>query len=666
MKKNKDCESWNTFPHIITACDDTLDSPNLLLYKEFINNVLRKILPKEIFLPESASDQEKNNALDKILHSLPVMHGSNRNNAPSILSFSVLSKYRESSFKFFFELVSRWLVPGKRLNVVSVFAADFSIPEKKCKNMLFTLCEVMLHIDQQVDMDYISRNLPIIESEVCLGMPSDYYARRILESRGLSLSEKFASVHGYIARIIQKRPSFFEKDIITEMQYFLVTCKDAFLAERSVRHLGRIIYSQYLIRKKIKIEHAEQEPMRYMELKIFQTFVKGRPVLCLLMGLSFMKDKEIFEKERFFKAVSAYLPDIVLVEGSIVKRRRGSEKFCTMYMEIEKESGQEFSSEDMKSLRLFLPSDLEGRREDVMHPVFMPRNEEDVMRNILQLGEQMRYVRDVPQVCISFDEQLRQHLVFTVIVVRLIKDKEPTIASLFSVIETSIEYLHDRTKMIGYVRKKYQKEATVFRIRLEKKSFIRRDHVLDLYRARYFLVEKLKKVLGNFRDYNGGMITKQNELLELVRTLLGENIGIHDLLLENFFHSITPVVMRTVLDPLSIKDLFLMIVSAVNKKSDLRESHLLEIQETEAKFYFLVTTRSKKIIESFLSFLREVEYGMTTLAHSCINLYGVFYLSAVYAPHTEEETKTFKEGLLAVIRDQDSKISQESIALSCY
>ena len=148
----------------------------------------------------------------------------------------------------------------------------------------------------------------------------------------------------------------------------------------------------------------------------------------------------------------------------------------------------------------------------------MPRNEEEVMRNILILTNQIKYVRDIPQVAITFDEQAYAHLYFTVILARLLKPESTSLADLFKKGNSIAEYLHDRTKVMGFVRKKYAKEATVFRLKLPKDGFLRADHSIDLYKARQTVVGELLKVVGEIRDYNGGMISKQHELLSTIRS----------------------------------------------------------------------------------------------------------------------------------------------------
>ena len=48
-------------------------------------------------------------------------------------------------------MVSHWLVPGRRLKVVLVYATDFSMPD--VTSDLYTLCEVMISVENEQELD---------------------------------------------------------------------------------------------------------------------------------------------------------------------------------------------------------------------------------------------------------------------------------------------------------------------------------------------------------------------------------------------------------------------------------------------------------------------------------------------------------------------------------
>ncbi len=442
-------------------------------YRDVILHTLKKILPKECF-ERKASEEETSHYQKKVLGQIiPLIVSSGKQDFPGTLSFFALSKSRSNSFKFFFEMISRWLMPGRRLNVVLVYATDFCLAH--FSEEIYTICEVMIRVNDQAEYLEIQRNFPIIQAEIVLGIQSSLYAQRILEIKGLTADDKTALIQEFIVLLSKRFPQYYGHDIFTEMQHVLVTCHDDFKAARRVRHLSRMIIIQYLFKKDLRSALKKNPRRRYLYLKIFRAFIYtdrvSKPILGILVGFNFLREQENFSEKNFIKAIQHYLPCAHIIKGSPFIHKLNSENICLAYVEIEKEDGSHFTSAEVRRLRRDLPTNLKNRIEHREHTIFMPRNEEEVMRNILVLMNQIKYVRDIPQVFISFDEQVYANLYFTVILARLLKSDSPSIADLFKNSNSMAEYLHDRTKVMGHVRKKYAKEATVFRLKLPKKTF---------------------------------------------------------------------------------------------------------------------------------------------------------------------------------------------------
>ncbi len=617
----------NSFPQISTEFDEPHGNTNYQIYRRLIPNTLKQIVPKEfliLYRDKPAATEELNEHFQSLM---PLTSYTSCVTAPSNMSFFIVVRYRPNAFRFYFEMISRWLVPGKRLNVVAFYAADFSIPE--FGNGIYTMCEVVIRIDNDKELEEIQRNLPIIDSEVCLGVVSGYYARRILEVKGLSSDEKTAMIQEYIAWISSRWSTDFSYDVFTEMQHVLVMCHDDFKAARNVRHLSRIIGIQYLFRKDLYEKVKAYPEKRHLSLKIFQAkirFPEGeKKVLGLIVAMTFLRDKEIFEENHLIKAVQNYIPQVKMVENSSFFNRRGSEPICTLYLEIEKGDGKEFTGEELRVLRRELPNDLAGRVEYLMQPVFMPRNEEEVMRNILTLSQQIKYIRDIPQMFITFDEQTHHHLFFTVIIVRVFKEGDAPLEDAFNRQQSFLEYIHDRIKSIGYIRKKYPKEATVFRVKVSKEQFLRNDHSIDLYKARQMVVTEIARVIGDVRDYNGGMISKQNELLSSVRSLLKHTVKYNETLLENFFYSLNPVIMRTLSEPEALKKLFLMLLETISDGFYNEENYSMKVRAEPLFVYVMIATEDKKIENEITNALKPLKLS-SNLATSSIHVQEVVYL----------------------------------------
>lgn len=635
-------EEWD-FPRISTELELTSGNLNHQYYSQLIPSTLKQILPPEfieLYRQDPFASEEHHEYFQSLL---PFTYWTEEDAAPSNMSFYLVTRYRPNAFKFFFEMISRWLIPGKRLNVLAMYASDFSIPEFGSQE--FTMCEVVIRIENMDELEVIKRNLPIIESEVRLGVVSSYYARRILEVKGLSNDEKTAMIQEYIAWVTARWPHNFSFDVFTEMQHVLVMCRDDFKTQRSVRHLSRLIGIQYLFRKDLRRKVREQPGKRHLNLKLFQASVRSqepeKKVLGVLVAVNFVRDKEVFEDTHLIKAIQNYVPDATMVENSSFFNRRGAEPICTLYLEIEKPDGEPFSGSEIATLRKELPNDLGARVEHLIQPVFMPRNEEEIMRNILTLSNQIKYVRDIPQVFINFDEQTHHHLYFNVILVRVVKGEDRSIEESFKHSDSFMEYIHDRTKTIGYLRKKYPKEATVCRFKLPKEQFLRRDHSIDLYKARQMVINEICRVVGDVRDYNGGMISKQNELLSTVRDLLKDTVNYNELLLENFFYSLHPVIMRTVLEPEAFKTLFLMLLESISDGFFNEESYAMKVRAEPHFVYVMIAAENIDVVDEISDELPPLNLAPSSLAIARVYVYDIPYIGYIFRSDDPQKQRKF-------------------------
>lgn len=257
-------------------------------------------------------------------------------------------------------------------------------------------------------------------------------------------------------------------------------------------------------------------------------------------------------------------------------------------------------------------------------PVFMPRNEEEIMRTIIALDQQLKFVNDKPQVNITFDEQTEKNLYFTVIVVRIVKG-EPSVSTLIKS-STFLKYLHDRTRDMGFIRKRYKKEASVFRIKFSKDNFFRSDGSIDLYKARLKAVEELTRLLGNFRDYNGGTLKKQRELLASIK----EELKSDELLIENFFYSLVPVVIRSFLEKNAFITLFKLLFEDIKVYFDGRFT------------YVVMKSQDRNELEEQAYALYERYQGSTDLVQGFMKMPDCFCMSYIYRSQDPVEQEKFQ------------------------
>lgn len=575
---------------------------------------------------------------------MPIVVATGNRTAPGEISFFTLSPYRADSFKFFFDVIIHSLLPGKRMNVVLLNAVDFYFSGHSSE--LFTLCEVMIKVDDPADVQAVWHYWPSIEGQLILGLKSEFYARRILEIKGLSADEKTGLIFRDLAFLVKRAPKAFDQNLISDMQYFLATCSDEFKKKRSCRHMSRLIAVQYFFRTALRKLVRNEPHQRHFTLKLFKAKTMSEAsVLGVVIGVNLIKEREKFEKRHLLKAIQAYIPSVKVVEDSFHFLRQGAENVCTLYCEVQKESAASFTEQEVRLLRKELPKALERRVEHLMHPVFMPRNEEEIYRNILALGSQIKYLRDIPQVTITFDEQSQKHLHFTVILVRVLKGEDKSIQHIFLSNPTELEYVHDRSQYVGSLRRKHKKEATVFRVKIAKDPFLRSDFTIDLNKARQSVFNELSRVLGDLRDFNGGMIAKQNEVLKELQSSLEKDRGYNELLLENFFYSLTPVILRSIFDPDLLGTLYRQLVDAVDDVADFDQSYSLKMSAQDDTVFVMIKAQDRTLKDELHNALSKLNIPSSSLANMYLSDYDVVYIGYIYRQHDPYEQRRFTQAV---------------------
>jgi len=403
-----------------------------------------------------------------------------------------------------------------------------------------------------VSFDRESLELERVIYEIELGVRSPYHAARILEMKALSMDQKRGLIQDRILRAIRRFPSLFDYDLFTEMQQFFLQLSDQYFRPRTVKHTAQTLMALYYLQKKIVRLHEKCNSQRHVGVKVMPRPLsyplEQKEALEITACMNVIRENEVFKKSHLLKAIQTIIPKAELISGSDYQEKMEA-PIHLVTLEIEKEGG--FDKEDIDKLKEWLPRALKGKVEHLQRALFMPRNEEEVLRHVVTLGRELRFARDLPQLILSFEKQSEAHLVFTVILARILLPKMPPIEDVL--LASSLRPKIDRIKQLGMLRKKHPKEAAVFKFELPIASFIREDHSVDLYKARQTILTQLQNIFGEIRDYNGGMISKQNEVFASLEKMLE---SYDHMLLENFFHSLYPLEKRSFIDPNLLKTLF--------------------------------------------------------------------------------------------------------------
>ncbi|MEM7174436.1 MAG: hypothetical protein AAF443_00700 [Chlamydiota bacterium] len=478
--------------------------------------------------------------------------------------------------KFFYDMVTRYLLPTKTLELWRVFLAPFRL---SCCDRPLLLGEIVFRIGSELDRPELERRFYALKEDILFGVQSPYYASRMLELKALALDDKHALVQDRLARIMRRFPRWYGLDLFSWMQRFFLAVHSDYLRMHEVRQVAQTVTFFYLIEKQLLADMDQVSRRRHVRMKValrrYHFPLGVSQVVGIAVGVTFLRDHEVFARHHLVKAIKAIAPQLEILDHTFFLYRAADQPLEVLYVEFVPKKGCDSHAlrQLMKQIHLELPRRVKERIEQLHHPLFMPSNEEEVMRHIVTLSKEVRFLRSLPQVVISFDQQTGQALLFTVVIARVLMRNSLSaheVVARLGILQPKVE----RMKKVGYLRKKYPKEAVVIKVSLPVDDFLRDNQSIDLYRARRVVLRNLETALGCVRDYNGGMIAKQNEVLCALAECVHKQGKEHQLLLENFFHSLYPIEQRACLRPEALAAWFLLLVKAISKSFSDQRSEL--------------------------------------------------------------------------------------------
>lgn len=620
--------------------------PGIAHLIEDVQRHLKTILPENIFASYSFNEEDVvfEQRISRLNSYLPYIHWEKDSENEGCLAVYIIGRrnLRFSPEDFAKKMLTNWLVPDKVLHLLGQRQLDFFF-DRYTEAQYFYL-EFYLELGKAQDKIYALQNMPNMLHELRKGFISSYDAFNILNTKGITSEEKDLLVVNEIRSVLQKRPQEFDRDMLNEIQQFLFQCAAEFKQVREVAHLARIVCAHYLFRRTLLRLVNKNPRKRHVCLKILRTrlhFPFGeKNVLGFVIGVNSLNiNREVLEERHLTEAIQNIIPDAYKVKGAYLSFNANFGAIRTMYFEVVKSDNSSFTIEEVKRLKVHLPTEIKHHIEHLVPMTFMRRNEEEVYRNIVTLREQLQYIKDIPQVMISFEEQTGKELYFTVVLVRVLQSgSEPSVEELFKEVNPGYVFVPDRRECVGYIRKKYPKEANVFRILLPKVDFLRKDRSVDLYKARHFITILLSNALGRIRDYNGGLMMKQDERLkDFIRQIPNED----HFLLENFFYSITPIAMQGILNAAILKSFYQTFRRVHTKEIGSDDTYLMEHTFGSNFVACMFRSDDSSLQEVISDVFNHFDHGSLEWASSSMNIHGTFCFGYILITPQESIQKSF-------------------------
>lgn len=652
------------FPSIRPFSEGAMKIPRIEDLLLDVNEHLQAAIPSEVF--DSYVFEEEEVIFEQRLHLLrsflPSITWSidEEKNDCMVVSIVGLRLPRFSSEDFAKKLLVNWLVPEKGLHLLAQRQLDFVF--ERSSNAQYYFYEMYIELDRDQDRLYAINNMPGIVRELRRGLISSIDAFAILNTKGISNTEKDAFVANEIKAVFERRPLEFDKTVLQDIQQYLFQYPAEFKQYRGITHIARVVCSQYVYRRTLLQLTNLNPSKRHVCLKIFRTSLYTpygqKKVLGFLLGFNLINvNREVLEEKHLLEAIQNIVPDVVVVKGSFQEIYSGTPLLKMVYIEVAREDALSFSTDEVISLRSILPKEIRHHIEHLVPVTFMRRNEEEVYRNIVTLRDQIQYVKDMPQVFISFEEQTGKDLFFTVVLLRVLQSEDqPTVEELFTQANPGYIFIPDRRETVGYVRKKYPKEANVFRLQIPKNDYLRKDRSVDLYKARNLVNILLQNACGQVRDYNGGLIVKQDERLQdFIKQLPSED----PFLLENFFYSITPIAMQGVIQASFLRAFYQLFRKVHATDIPQNGSYVSEWKEDRQFITCMFRSDDGSLKDALEQKVSEFELGEVEWASSKMNLHGTFSFGYILLTHDEHKRARFQAELTEVVQQWNKEILQK-------
>lgn len=445
------------------------------------------------------------------------------------------------------------------------------------------------------------------------------------DSLPLSFHHSYHNVLAKLKKTHLRFPYAIDHSIFNDLLLLYLLASKKYLDHRTPSHLSRLVLLTHVTQKKLLKASTLYPHTRHLEIKWLQTSLlfpfSSKPVLGCLVGFNVMDRYELFDEENMLLALQKFLPELRLVKESSYCHNSQHKNLKIFYLEIEKRNSKNFTLSERKILKNKLKEKIRKCIQPLSPSIFIGFNDEEVYKNILVLSREIHSLHDLPQVSIHLEQQTPKEIVFRVTLVQVSPFHR------FSLKERFVDavFVPQRTLVVKHLDD-HPIEAHLFRLHLPRDvTYLRSDGSLDFYSARKEVVALLRSAVGDFRDYNGGVLINQQELLQSFKECFPE-VSSHDPeLMEAFFYAITPLEKQLLLGQEALSSLFTYFLE--NRKIKLQEgSYSFNTHETPLGTFLIIHGNHASLASTILQFLQEHSLEVKEIAYNILdNADGVFF-----------------------------------------
>ncbi len=423
---------------------------------------------------------------------------------------------------------------------------------------------------------------------------------------------------------------FFTEDtnLFFDIILFYSLAKKKYLDHRKTPHLSRLILSMYVMQKKL-VEQSAFSSVRHIRVRCIPTKLlfpfSSESVVGCIVGFNLIDRGELFDEQNLVIALQKRFADLEFVKESSYRHASQNEDIRLCYFEVKQKDNQPFSAEKVRLIQEDLRKKIEHSIQKLTLPICNKSNQEEIYKSLFILGNEIQTIYDVPQVRIQIEKRLETGILFLITIVQLaplhrFSFKDRICGCLFiSEQILPVKELDDHLV-----------EARVIRALLPlTPSLVRVDGSLDQPAARQQISDLLKNIIGEFRDYNGGLLIKQQELLSAFKEECKQLTEEENEWVDHFFYSLSPLERQVTLQPHLVHTLFLQFLETRQENLSPESCYSFRTYAKGRDCFIVVRARDPGLLEPLPDILRDHSLTRRKFVYNMLEVAGNSYFSCL-------------------------------------
>lgn len=430
-----------------------------------------------------------------------------------------------------------------------------------------------------------------------------------------SFQATYSKLRNWLARFSLAEDS--SLSITAHLFYSLAQKK--YLDHRTQSHFFRLILSIHVMQKKL-IESAALPSSRTRDtlVRCISTRLlfphSSEPIVGCLIGFNQLDRCELFDEQNLVTALQKQFSGLEFIKESSYQHISHHKDIGAFYFEIKWKDNRYFNRKEIKTIQENLKKKIEHSIHKLIVPLSAKSNDEETYKNFLTLTNEIRSVDDLPQVEIKLEQRVEAGVLFRLTIAQLAPFQRLSLTNKVSGCLFFSEQVFAAKDLEGHLV-----EARLIRALLPfTPSLLRLDGSLNEQVVRQQISELLKNLIGEFRDCNGGLLIKQQELLQAFKNGC-ENLTEEEAeWLDHFFYSLVPLEHQVVLQPHLIHTLYLQFLESRKATLSPGDHYSFQTLSTEKELFFVVRSNDSSCFELLSEILRDPLLNLRSFAYNIL------------------------------------------------